>query len=408
VDAFVARQAILDRDRRVHGYELLFRSNAVRNEFDGRDSTSATLELLANSLLALGLDNLRGGQKAFINFDRELLLTDWHYALPKENAVIELLETVTPDAEVLEACRRLRGQGYRIALDDFLFRKGNDALLGVADLVKVEIQSVPKPEQEALVRSCHARGLEMLAERVETHEEFEWARRAGYDYFQGYFFARPAILHARQIPVVKMRCLRLMHETVRPELDFNRLDTLISEDVGFAYKLLRYVNSAMHSRSATIRSIRHALAYLGEAELRRWIALAAFPGAASDKPGELVTCSLVRARFCESLARESGKTASDPAFLMGLFSLLDAMIDRPLEEALAQVNLALEIAAVLTGSAAEDDPLAVIYSLAKAYEAAHWGEVEPLARQLGSSASCLSEAYCEAVQWAQQVQTAGS
>src|SRR5665213_1430018 len=274
MDVLVARQAIFDRDRRVYGYELLFRSNAGLNEFDGTDGGQATKQVLANSLLVIGLENLVGTKKAFVNFGRAPLLQGWHASLPRESTVIELLETVEPDAEVLAACRKLREEGYQIALDDFVLHPGNECLLDIADLVKIEIQSIPRAEQQLLVRSSKARGLQMLAEKVETYEEFEWARQAGYDYFQGYFFARPVIVRGRQIPTAKLHCLRLLQEAQRLELDFERLEVLILQDVSLSYQLLRYVNSPLFAVSGNIRSIRQALLFFGEIELRKWIILA--------------------------------------------------------------------------------------------------------------------------------------
>ncbi len=303
MDVLVARQAIFDRERRVHGYELLFRSQAAQNEFDGTEGGLATQQVLANSLLVIGLDNLVGTKKAFVNFGRGPLLQGWHTSLPAENTVIEVLETVEPDAEVVEACRKLREQGYQIALDDFVFRPGYEALLDVADLLKIEIQSLPRPEQSLLIRSSKARGLQLLAEKVETYEEFEWARQAGYDYFQGYFFARPVIVRGRKIPAAKVHCLRLLQEVQRPELDFERLEMLILEDVSLSYQLLRYVNSPLFALTSSIRSIRQALLFFGETELRKWIVLATLARTADDKPGELIRHSLVRARFCESVAQ---------------------------------------------------------------------------------------------------------
>ena len=403
MDALVARQAIFDRDRRVHGYELLFRSNAAQNEFDGTEASLATRQVLANSLLVIGLENLVGTKKAFVNFGRVPLLQGWHASLPRGSTVIELLETVEPDAEVLEACRSLREQGYQIALDDFVFRPGFECLLDVADLVKIEIQSCPRPEQKLLVRSCKTRGLRTLAEKVETHEEFGWAREAGYDYFQGYFFARPVMVRGRQIPAVKVHCLRLLQEAQRAELDFDRLEMLILEDVSLSYQLLRYVNSPLFALSSTIRSIRQALLFFGETELRKWIVLATLTRTAEDKPSELIRHSLVRARFCESVARLAVKSLEQSAFLTGLFSLLDALIDRPLNETLSEMGLAPEIAAVLRGSAAEGDPLARVYQLARAYEVADWQRVEEICQQLRVPVASLGEVYCAAAGWAQQV-----
>jgi c-di-GMP-related signal transduction protein len=403
MDVLVARQAIFDRDRRVYGYELLFRSTAGQNEFDGTEGSIATKQVLANSLLVIGLENLVGNTKAFVNFGRGPLLQGWHTSLPRASTVIELLETVEPDDEVIEACRKLRKEGYQVALDDFAFRSGWERLLEVADLVKVEIQALPRPDQKRLVTSAKARGMQMLAEKVETQEEFEWARAAGYDYFQGYFFARPVMMRSRQIPADKLHCLRLLQEAQRPELDFEKLETLIVEDVSLSYQLLRYVNSPLFSLTSNIRSIRQALLYFGETELRKWIALATLARAGGDKPSELIRYSLVRARFCESVARLSGKDLQQPAFLVGLFSLLDALMDRPLEETLSGLGLAVEIAVVLRGQAGESDPLASIYQLARGYEVADWECVEKFAGRLGVPVSGLGEVYCEAAGWASQV-----
>lgn len=408
MDVLVARQAIFDRDRRVHGYELLFRSSAEHNAFDGTDGALATKQVLANSLLVIGLDNLVGTKKAFVNFGRGPLLQGWHASLPKGNTVIELLETVEPDAEVVEACRKLRQQGYQLALDDFVFRPDYEALLAVADLIKIEVQSAPRAEQQKLVRYCQARGMDTLAEKVETYEEFEWARQAGYNYFQGYFFARPAMMRARQIPAQKLHCLRLLQEAQRPELDFDRLEKLILGDVSLSYQLLRYVNSALFGLRSQIRSIPQALMFFGETELRKWIALATLTRAADDKPGELILHSLVRARFCEVVSRLLHLGLEESAFLMGLFSLLDALIDRPLKETLAEVNLAPEITAVLTCQASEANPLVRIYALARTYEVGDWDQVDTLAQGLGARAEQLGDAYCQALHWASEVLEQGT
>jgi len=407
MDVLVARQAIFDRDRRVHGYELLFRSSE-HNAFDGTDGTLATKQVLANSLLVIGLDNLVGRKKAFVNFGRGPLLQGWHASLPRGSTVIELLEDVEPDAEVVEACRQLRQQGYQLALDDFVFHPSYEPLLAVADLIKIEVQSAPRADQEKLVRYCQSRGMDTLAEKVETHEEFEWARQAGYNYFQGYFFARPAMMRARQIPAQKLHCLRLLQEAQRPELDFDRLEKLILADVSLSYQLLRYVNSALFGLRSQIRSIPQALLFFGETELRKWIALATLTRAADDKPGELILHSLVRARFCESVARKLHLGVDESAFLMGLFSLLDALVDRPLDETLAEVNVIPEITAVLTGKAPAESPLARIYALARTYEVGDWDQVETLACALGAHADQLGDAYCQALQWAGEVLEQGT
>jgi c-di-GMP-related signal transduction protein len=384
VDVFVARQAIFDRDRQVNAYELLFRSDSRTNAFDGTEATLATTQVVANSLFAIGLENVLSGKRAFLNLGRGLLTDGWHSIFPKEVAVLEVLETVEP--------------GYTIALDDFVCHPRFEPLVQFAALIKVDMRTTSKAEQERMVRVYKPRGIEMLAEKVETYEEFRWARSIGYDYFQGYFFTRPVIVRGRQIPASKILCLRLIQEAQRATPDFRRLEELISQDISLCYKLLRYVNSALFQRLTPVNSIHDALVSVGENGIRRWATLAALPLLAADKPSELVTLSIVRAHFCECVARLVDIPEHEAAFLLGLFSLLDALIDRPLDEALSQVRLAPAIANVLLGVSPEADRFTMLYRLARCYEAEDWDAVETLAAQLRIPASAIGEAYLVAVQ----------
>jgi EAL and modified HD-GYP domain-containing signal transduction protein len=402
VEVFVARQPIFDRNRKVWGYELLFRSAASQTRYDGTEATSATRQVISNGMLSIGFDKLLRGKHACINFGREMLLQDLYTSLPHQTTVIELTEDIEPDEEVVQAVKRMRAQGYRIALDDFRACPQMEPLVALANMIKVEM-ATPKPQQEAMVREFHDRGIRMLSEKVETDVDFRWGLRAGYDYFQGNFFSCPVVMRGQQIPAIKLHCLKLIQEVHRPELDFGRLTTMISEDVSFSYKLLRYANSARFGRETKIHSIRRALVVLGEYGIRKWVSIAALPTIAADKPGELMRKSLVRARFCELLAQASGQGLEDQAFLMGLFSLLDALLDRPLDEVLKEVGLAPELDSVLRGQAAEDDILNTIYRLVRAYESADWDEVERLAGCMGAPPDLIGAAYCEALPWADEI-----
>jgi len=243
----------------------------------------------------------------------------------------------------------------------------------------------------------------MLSEKVETDADYRWALRAGYDYFQGHFFARPAVMQGTQIPAVKIHCLRLIQEAHRPELDFNRLSTLISQDVSFSYKLMRYANSARFGRQTKIHSIRRALVVLGEYGIRKWIAIAALHTIADDKPGELITQSLVRGRFCELLAVASGQSIEDQAFLVGLFSMLDALLDRPLGDVIQDLGLAPALDSVLRGKAPEDNVLNRIYTMVRQYELGDWDTVERLAGHLSIPSELVGAAYREALPWADEM-----
>jgi EAL and modified HD-GYP domain-containing signal transduction protein len=402
MDVFIARQPIFDRHRQIYAYELLFRSDAGQNAFDGSDGAAATTRLIANSLLATGLENLLCGKKAFINFDRSLLLGGLHSVLPPDILVIEVLETVEPDDDVLAACQGLCKQGYAFAMDDFVNDARFEPLARLAKLIKVDLLATPRPEQGCILEKYKPLGIAMLAEKVETREDFEWALAAGYDYFQGYFFARPEIVRGRRIPASKLTCLRLLTEVQQDDPDFDRLEKLISSDVSLCYSLLLYVNSALFSRSTEIRSVRQAINVLGQEGIRHWAVLAALPMMAKDKPGELITLSLVRARFCERIASLARIPPPNLAFLMGLFSLLDGLIDLPIEEALLKVHADPSITGALTETAAPGDRYRDVYRIARVYEAGDWDAATALAAAAGIKTSQLADAYAESAFWAQQ------
>jgi c-di-GMP-related signal transduction protein len=402
VEVLVARQAIFDSRRNLYGYELLFRSDAARNEFDGTEAAAATMQVLSNTMLSAGAETLLGGKKAFVNFDHRLLAENMHLTLPRESLVIEILETVTPTADLVALCQSIRQQGYTLALDDFADEPAFAPLARIANVIKVDLRVSSRDQQEKILRIYKPRGVQMLAEKVETYDEFEWARRAGYDLFQGYFFARPEIMRSQEIPTVITACLRLLREVQEPELDFRRLERLIREDVSLTYKLLRYANSALFKRGE-IRSIHTALVALGEDYIRRWVTLATLPKLATNKPGELLKLSLVRARFCERLAELAHSDGSNQAFLAGMFSLLDALIDQPLEEALRAMNLGKKVTEAVLGTGAENNLLTGLFQLACCYERGDWEQLAKLSQECGISTAAIGEAYLDSTAWAEQV-----
>ena len=402
MEVFVARQAIFDCSHQVYGYELLYRSDEVNNQFDGTEAASATAQVVANSLLSVGVENMLCGKKAFLNFDRTLLIGGFQAILPPESLVVEILEWVEPDTDVLDACAKLSQQGYSIALDDFVANARGEAFTRFAKMIKVDMRSTPREEQERLIHTYGPRGIAMVAEKVETREEFEWAHNAGYQFFQGFFFAQPVVVRGRHIPASKLACLKLLSEMQSSDIDFERVQKVISEDVALSFKLLRHANSALFAREGEIHTIHHGLVMLGEAGIRHWAALAALPVLAKDKPGELIIHSLMRARFCERVSQVAGAPGGQLGFLMGLFSLLDALLDLPLAEALTQVNLAPELQGALLGTACKDDLFRNVFELICRYEAGDWNTVVELAAQLNVKGSAVAEAYAASALWVQQ------
>lgn len=404
MDTFSARQPIFDRVMRLRGYELLFRSGPV-GVFNHPDPDEASSRVIADAMFLPGFEALTAQHPGFINVTRELLVQEWVCVLPPEATVLEIVESVTPDEEVLGACRRLRERGYRIALDDFKLDAGRDVLLEVAEIVKVDVLASTPSECERLARQLPSRGITLLAEKVETPDLHRRMMDLGYALFQGYFFARPTILTGRDIPSSKGNHLRVLREIHRPELDFDALVAIVEREVSLSYKLLRYVNTCYFGQRSSVASLRHALMLLGECEIRRWASVIVLAGMASDRPEELVTEALLRARLAELLAPDAGMgMRSSDLFLMGLLSLIDAILAQPLETVLREIPIADDIRAALLGQAG---PMRDLLALVTAYVRGRWDGLAAPAARLGIEERMLPGRYAQAVAWAGASATRG-
>jgi len=397
---FVARQVVLAADETVFGYELLFR-NGIDEYFRNPDPDAASRSTLSTSML-MGLDVLCDGRRAFINCTREVLLKDYVTLLPSTQTVVEILEDVPPDDLVMAACHRLKAAGYLIALDDFVVSDPRVPLTEIADIIKVDLRCTPLEQAIALVKQYGPWRCRMLAEKVETREEFLAARKAGFVYFQGYFFRRPETLTAREIPGNQLNYLRMWQAISRPELDVHEVEQVIKQEASICYRLLRYLNSPAFGFSNEIHSVRHAPAMLGEREVRRWVRLVATLGAAQDASSDLVLCALVRARFCELLSPKIQHGESD-LFLLGLLSLMDAILKIPMSRVLESVPVDQETKALLLGGASRLRPF---YQLMLAQESGEWQSIAQLARELHVVESEVAEYHWQAMQWARQVTAA--
>jgi len=393
---YVARQPILTGNERVLGYELLFRDGIV-DYFSSADSDAASRSTLDASLL-LGLDVLCDGRRAFINCTRDLLLHDYITLLPSDRVVAEILETVPADEQVIAACRRLKTAGYMIALDDFVPGDPRKPLTGLADIIKIDVRQSSWAESAAILQQSGEQ-CRLLAEKVETREEFLATREAGFTYFQGYFFRRPELMLAREIPANRINYLRLLKAVSRAELDPRELENAIKGEASLCYRLLRYLNSPVFGFPAEIRSVRHALVMLGEREVRRWVRLATTLVASQSRTSDLVLSALVRARFCELIA-PSVHPADADLFLVGLLSLMDAILGLPMGLVLEGIALDRETKAVLLG---KSSPLSPIYALMLAQENAQWEKVAQLSDRLRLRGSFVAECHWKAMQWARQM-----
>ncbi len=397
MDVYVARQPIFHNSKKLFAYELLFR-DGLSNAFPDIDGTEATSRVLANSFFSMGIDQVAGAGRAFINFTRDLLVQRVPMMFPKDQVVVEILEDIEPDPEVVEACREMAESGYVLALDDFLFRPEMAELIDVARIIKFDLMATPLDTLEPVLKAIGGRDIELLAEKVETHEAFQQAKDMGFTYYQGYFFSRPEILQGRDISGAGMNMLEIMAEANRSDVAFRKLEDIIQRDVSISYKLLRYINSAYFRRVSEVTSIRQAIVMMGEKGIRRFLSLIAMASLAARKPEELMRESMVRARFCESLAGP-GPEGPDPAqlFTLGLFSLIDAIMDDTMESLMEKLPLSEPIKEALVGGTG---PLGGYLLLLEGYEKGAWDEVSEQVARLGLAQERLPDCYLDSVRWA--------
>lgn len=392
---FLARQPILTRSRELFGYELLFR-NGIQNSCEELNLEFASTALLDTSFL-IGFEKITAGRPMFINCPRDFLLRDYIALFPARSVVVEILESVKPDQEIIDACLRLKERGFLIALDDFVDSPAWAPLVVLADIIKVDFRATHRQEQGALVSRHSGKKIRMLAEKVETQEEYRSAMKMGYSLFQGYFFCRPEMLRHSELPASKIAYLDLLRAATAPEFDVEELALKIKHEASLTFRLLRYLNSAAFGLRAEVHSVPHALSLLGERELRKWIAVISVGVLADGKPDELMTVPLVRGRFCELLAPLAGlATHANDLFLMGLLSVMDAILDQPLETILAELPVRREIKEALL---ARKGRYWTLLEVAIAQERAEWDKIGAIAQEAGMSEEQMSAMYVEAVDW---------
>jgi len=393
---YVARQPIFDREEKVFGYELLFR-DGIENCFHG-DSDEASRATLDSSLL-MGLDVLCDGRLAFVNCTRDTLIKGLVTLLPSTTTVVEILESVPPDPDVIAVCHSLKEAGYMIALDDYVADDSREPLAELADIIKVEMQLTTEEQRVRLIKQFGPWRCRMLAEKVETHGDFMRARDQGFVYFQGFFFRRPEMMSTHDMPANRLNYLRMLQEVSRPELNVPALEKLIKSEASVCYRLLRYLNSAAFGFHKEIHSVRHALSLLGERDVRRWVRLVAAVGAGQDKTSDLVLAALVRGRFGDLLAPKVEHGESD-LFLLGLLSLIDAMLEMPMEAVLEKVPLDQATKAVLLG---QPSVLRPVFQLILAHESGEWEAASALSSGMGLNPEEVAGCYWQAQQWAREL-----
>ena len=341
---FIGRQAIYDKQLNVAAYELLSRRNSEHNFalVGEHNANQATTHVILNALTEIGLQQLVGELPAFINFTYDFL-TDEHKIPDLHNQIVlEILEDVAVTDELIKAVKKLSASGYMIALDDFIFDEKMLPLVEIADIIKIDL--IPLDEQgiREHVEKLKPFNVKLLAEKVETQEEYELCKELGFDYFQGYFFCKPNIVESQRAPANRITIINLLAKLQDSEVHIEALEELISQDLALSYRLLKYINSAAFSLRREVESIHHAIVMLGLNTIRSLANLMLMSNI-DDKPHDLLVIAIVRARMCEELSLHINKEMKATYFTVGLFSVIDALMDRPMEDIISQLPLSKEI-----------------------------------------------------------------
>jgi EAL and modified HD-GYP domain-containing signal transduction protein len=396
---FAARLPILTRDEKVFGYKLLFRSG-LNNCFPQVEGETASRGVIDMSSL-IGLTTLSNSLPAFIVTTRDILVGDFLALLPPDKVIAEIPDSVSMDDEVLHACKKLKESGRGIALSNFRTNDPRQELEGIADFIKIDLKGPSLAEISSLTQRFRTRGPRLIAEKVESRDDCEFARSEGFSYFEGYFFRKPEMMRARGAQSYRTVYLRLLGAISRASLDWKELEDIIKSDPMLYYRLLRYLNSALFGMRGEVKNISQALTILGEDQIRRWCRLSGMLELSRNKPSDLALASLVRAKFAESIATRVDCGDSD-LFQVGLLSLMDAILEIHMRDVLQGLPLDENAKKVLLEN---EGPLAPVYDLMLAMEAGVWPKIESLATALHIEQDFIAKSYWDAMEWAQSVVT---
>ncbi|KNY26529.1 EAL and HDOD domain-containing protein [Pseudobacteroides cellulosolvens] len=395
-----ARQPIFDKKNSIYGYELLYRDEAANNSFNNVDGDMATSNVMAAGFLSMGVSSIAGKKKAFINFTHNMLLQKVATLFPSDQIVVELLETIEPTKEIIDACKSLKSHGYTLALDDFIFKPGYEPLIEQADVIKVDfILTKSENERKYIVNHFGNGRIRFLAEKIETIEEYHEAVRLGYTYYQGYYFSKPMISQSKEIPPAKINHLKLMHILQENDPKFEDIVNVIEKDVAFSYEILKIANTAYYYRGNSVKSIRQASMRMGLDELRKWAYITVLRKIGDNNKDEIVVICAQRAKAMEFISRKIGlEQRKTELFTMGMLSMIDTLTGCMMDLILSQLDIPKDIKEVLSGKLG-DDKVSLCYKLITSYEKGEWNTANSLCEKLGIKVEDIADAYFKAIVW---------
>lgn len=403
---FVARQPVFDVDKGIWGYELLFRNSAESNVADVGDEDAATSQVIADGF-GLIEDDIEEGQRLLVNFPRNMLLEGAADFLPSEVCVVEILEHVQPEPDVIEVLKKLKEQGYVLALDDYIGQEGFEPFIELADIVKVDCLELDPEGLANIAGNLKPLGVTLLAEKVEDNEMFNRCRELGFELFQGFFFSRPEIILGKKMSTNNLNRMQLLKSISGDTFEVDDLTQAINSDVSISYRLLKFMNSPTFGLPNKINSIQQAITLIGYKKLAGWLRMILLSDMCSGPAGsELAFLSIKRAKFFELICRDLKQcpVSAESMFMLGLFSLLDVLLGRPMCELMDELPVEKDLVLALTGKKSE---AALYLDLVKALEKADWEKLTSLIMENKLSALSVARNHLAAMQWANEIALMG-
>lgn len=400
MDFFITRQPVFTLYKRLYAYELLYKGKET-SSFSNESANKSATSVLSSDFLTEELEGISDSHPCFINFSRDLLLQNIPSSFPKTQVIVELHENVAPTADIIANCRKLKDDGYTIALDGFVYNPELEPLVSLADIIKIDYLNTPEIILRKTLDRLSRYKVSCLAKKVESYDDFEKAKELGFTYFQGYFFCQPEKDQNKEIDSSKINRVRLLAEINRKTTTREKFVEIVQGDVGLSYKLLRYINSSYFYRLNKIDSVPHAIAYLGDVELRRFLILMLISAVASDKPNEVVRLALVRAKMVELLAMETEfKNKADEIFFLGLFSLVAALLDTTMDDIAEQLSLSDHLKNCLVN---KTGPYAPFLQAVITYEKGDKMACLAAVQEIDVAPGKLHQLYMEAIKFTQSV-----
>lgn len=397
-ESFIGRQPVLDEHTDTFAYNLMFQGG-TEDYFTKVNADDSKRNILDSEAFRDELDILSSNKRIFITFTEKLLLEGYWSVLPKDQAIIEISESVQPSPDIIDVCKTLKSNGYMLAMGDFHYSSAWEPVIEIADVLKVNIKTSSKNEVEAYAIKYAQEHVKLLAERVETLQDYYHLRKLGYNYFQGYYFSKPEIIRSEQMPTSRITKLRLIHEVNKVDFEFKEAEDILKHDPGLTYKLLSFVNSAAMGLRTEVHGIRQALTMIGQQNLRKWLSILAVSTFTDKKPDELMHTVVRRGQFCELLAPGFGlkSNGAQASFLIGMFSLLDAVIDLPIEKVFKSIPLSDDIRDTILGKETEYSD---VLDLAITFEIGDWQKISDIIEKNNLDSRDVIRCHIKSIEWA--------